>query len=71
MKLGEHIKKLKDLTYSSFNNQFSRLGVRAKVLTEKEKISSEFHSEREKLDQILQKLVKKYLMSLPLLFLIV
>lgn len=53
MKLVEHIKKLKELTHNSFNNQFSRLGVGVKAIIEKEKIPAEFHSEREKLEQIL------------------
>ncbi|MFK5938154.1 MAG: N-6 DNA methylase [Sulfurimonas sp.] len=54
MKLSDHVDHIRELTYRAFDKQFARLGVGASKTMEIEKIPSELHTKRKKLDELLQ-----------------
>ncbi len=53
MKLTAHVDYIRNLIYKAFDKQFSRLGIGANKTLELEKIPSELHNKREKLDRLL------------------
>ncbi len=53
MKLSEHVEHIRSLIYKAFNNQFSRLGVGANKLVEIEKIPTDLHSKRQKIEVLI------------------
>lgn len=54
MKLADHVDSIRELIYKAFDKQFGRLGIGAKKIIEIEKIPSEFHSRRAKLEDIIR-----------------
>lgn len=54
MKLSDHVDHIRELTYRAFDKQFARLGIGASKTMDIEKIPSELHAKRKKLDQLLQ-----------------
>ncbi|MEA2073900.1 MAG: hypothetical protein U9O86_09970, partial [Campylobacterota bacterium] len=54
MKLSDHVDHIRELTYRAFDKQFARLGIGASKTMEIQRIPSELHAKREKLDQLLQ-----------------
>lgn len=54
MKLADHVDSIRELIYKAFNKQFGRLGIGAKKTIEIEKLPSELHNKRNKLEEIIQ-----------------
>lgn len=54
MKLSDHVDHIRELTYRAFDKQFARLGIGASKTMEIERIPSELHAKRKKLDELLQ-----------------
>ncbi len=54
MKLADHVDHLRTLIYKSFNNQFSRLGVGPSKMVGLEKIPTELHNKREKIEVLIR-----------------
>lgn len=50
MKLSDHVDLIRERIYKAFNNQFSRLGIGANKLMEIDKIPTELHSKRKKIE---------------------
>ncbi|MEN2282401.1 BREX-1 system adenine-specific DNA-methyltransferase PglX [Algoriphagus sp. SE2] len=50
MKLSEHVEQIRSLIIKSFDNQFSRLGVGTSKMMDLERIPTELHSKREKVE---------------------
>ncbi|MDG4945714.1 BREX-1 system adenine-specific DNA-methyltransferase PglX [Weeksellaceae bacterium KMM 9713] len=53
MKLSDHVEHLRSLIYKSFSNQFSRLGFGEKKLFDIDKIPTEYHSKRQKIENLI------------------
>ena len=53
MKLSEHVEHIRSLINKAFNNQFSRLGVGANKLVEIEKIPTDLHAKRQKIEVLI------------------
>lgn len=53
MKLSEHVDKIRELIYKSFNNQFASLGIGASKLTDKGQLPPQFLKKRLKIDELL------------------
>ncbi|HUX56885.1 MAG TPA: BREX-1 system adenine-specific DNA-methyltransferase PglX [Bacteroidales bacterium] len=53
MKLPEHVEQIRILIFKAFNNQFSRLGVGPGKMVEIEKVPSELHNKREKVEVLI------------------
>lgn len=53
MKLSDHVDHIRSLIYKAFNNQFSRLGVGANKLVEIEKIPTDLHAKRKKIEVLI------------------
>lgn len=53
MKLSEHVEHIRSLIYKAFNNQFSRLGVGANKLVDIEKIPTDLHAKRQKIEVLI------------------
>lgn len=54
MKLADHVDSIRELIYKAFDKQFGRLGIGAKKTIEIEKLPSELHNKRNKLEEIIQ-----------------
>ena len=54
MKLSDHVEHIRTLIYKSFNNQFSRLGVGANKLVDIEKIPTDLHAKRQKIEVLIE-----------------
>lgn len=54
MKLADHVDTIRELIFKAFDKQFARLGIGAKKSLEIEKLPSELHSKRAKLEEIVQ-----------------
>jgi len=54
MKLADHVDSIRELIYKAFDKQFGRLGIGAKKTIEVEKIPTELHNKRNKLEEIIQ-----------------
>ena len=50
MKLSDHVDSIRERIYKAFNNQFSRLGIGANKLMEIDKIQTDLHSKRKKIE---------------------
>ena len=55
MKLADHVDSIRELIYKAFDKQFGRLGIGAKKTIEIEKLPSEHHNKRNKLEEIIQR----------------
>ena len=53
MKLSEHVEHIRSLIYKAFNNQFSRLGVGANKLVDIDKIPTDLHAKRQKIEVLI------------------
>lgn len=53
MKLSEHVEHIRSLIYKAFNNKFSRLGVGANKLVDIEKIPTDLHAKRQKIEVLI------------------
>jgi hypothetical protein len=54
MKLADHVDSIRELIYKAFDKQFGRLGIGAKKTIDIEKIPTELHNKRNKLEEIIQ-----------------
>jgi len=54
MKLADHVDSIRELIYKAFDKQFGRLGIGAKKIIEIEKLPSELHNKRVKLEEIIR-----------------
>lgn len=54
MKLPEHVDIVREKIYKAFNNQFARLGFAASKIVDLDKIPSELHAKRNKIDQLVK-----------------
>ena len=54
MKLADHVDSIRELIYKAFDKQFGRLGIGAKKTIEIEKLPSELHNKRNRLEEIIQ-----------------
>ncbi|KLD98057.1 BREX-1 system adenine-specific DNA-methyltransferase PglX [Aliarcobacter butzleri] len=54
MKLADHVDGIRELIYKAFDKQFGRLGIGAKKTIEIEKLPTELHNKRNKLEEIIQ-----------------
>ncbi|CAM3952727.1 BREX-1 system adenine-specific DNA-methyltransferase PglX [Flavobacterium branchiophilum] len=50
MKLSDHVDSIRERIYKAFNNQFARLGIGANKLMEIDKIPTDLHSKRKKIE---------------------
>lgn len=54
MKLSDHVEHIRTLIYKSFSNQFSRLGIGPNKELELDRIPTEYHNKREKVDVLIK-----------------
>jgi len=54
MKLSDHVEQIRTLIHKSFNNQFSRLGVGSKTEMPIDRIPSDLHNKRKKIDILIK-----------------
>ena len=54
MKLSDHVDNIRTLIYKAFNNQFSRLGFGANKMMESDKIPTELHAKRKKIEELIK-----------------
>lgn len=54
MKLSDHVDNIRTLIYKAFNNQFSRLGFGVNKMMESDKIPTELHAKRKKIEELIK-----------------
>ncbi|UCN01373.1 BREX-1 system adenine-specific DNA-methyltransferase PglX [Sulfurimonas sp. SWIR-19] len=54
MKLADHVDSIRELIYKAFDKQFGRLGIGAKKIIEIEKLPSQLHSKRKRIEEIIR-----------------
>lgn len=54
MKLSDHVDNIRTLIYKAFNNQFSRLGFGTNKMMESDKIPTELHAKRKKIEELIK-----------------
>ena len=54
MKLADHVDIIRELIYKAFDKQFGRLGIGVKKTIDIEKLPTELHNKRNKLEEIIQ-----------------